>query len=175
MMRWLGRAILAAILVGVGLWIYTLLFPPPERVIRKRLNQLAKCVSFASNESPLAAAANTQKLVNFFTPDLEIKITVPGGSSLTLQGRDELLENAMAARKASGSLQVQFLDPQLLITADRLSADVHLIVKAKVGRDGELIVQQLKLVLNKVERDWKIKTIETVKTLSNYYSVERGG
>ena len=67
MKAWFWRVTVMVVLLGFGIWIWTILFPGPERIIRKRLQELAKSASFAGNESPLAAFANAQRVAGFFT------------------------------------------------------------------------------------------------------------
>src|SRR2546422_1061895 len=166
MNRWFWRAIIAAALVVVAVWLYSVFFPSPERLIRARLAQLAKSASFGRNESPVAILANSQRVANFFTADVEIRVDLPGRSAATLSGREEVRERTMAVRSIVGGLQVEFLDINLAIAPDKQSAEANLTLKGRIAGEKDLIVQELKFLLNKIEGDWKIKRVETVKTLS---------
>ena len=160
------RGVLLLAIAGVGYWIWTMLFPSPESVIRKQFNLLAQSVSFSSNEGALAKALNAERLTGFFTPDVEITVDVPGHSQHTLHGRDELLQAAMAARGMAGTLSVEFLDINVTVSPDKTSATVNLTAKGRAGSERDLLVQELKFLLKKVNRDWLIYQVETVKTLS---------
>jgi hypothetical protein len=166
MKTWLVRGILLIALAAVGFWLWTVFFPSPEHVIRKQLDQLALSVSFASNEGSLAKAINSERLTGFFTPDVEIMVDVPGHSQHTLHGRDELLQAAMAARGMAGSLSVEFLDINVTLAPDKMSAVVNLTAKGRAGTERDMLVQELKFSMKKVKRDWLIYQVETVKTLS---------
>jgi len=166
MNRWFWRAIIAATLVVVAVWLYSVFFPSPERLIRARLAQLAKSASFGRNESPVAILANSQRVANFFTADVEIRVDLPGRSAATLSGREEVRERTMAVRSIVGGLQVEFLDINLAIAPDKQSAEANLTLKGRIAGEKDLVVQELKFLLNKIEGDWKIKRVETVKTLS---------
>jgi len=164
MTRWLSRAILAIVVLAIGFWLWTVLFPSPQRAIRKRLGALAKSASFARNESPVAVGYNAQKLAGFFTSDVEIKVDLPGRPGAILSGRDELVQAAIASRAVSGSLKVEFFDVEVIVASDKQSAEAKLTLRARIS--GDTLVQELKLLLNKMEGDWRIKRLETVKTLS---------
>jgi len=170
MKRWVWRLVLIIAALGLGGWLWSVLFPSPDRVIRKRMAELAQAVSFRGHESPLATFANSSRVASFFTRDVEVKLDVPGSSAQSIQGRDEILAITQRVRLMLGSLQVQFLDINLVITSDKKSAEANLTLRAKVGGERDEIVQELKLQLNKLEGNWKIQRVETVKTLSRMES-----
>src|SRR5436190_24136740 len=98
------RLILAVAMLVLGIWLWTGLFPDPERIIRKRLTGVARSVSFAANEGNLARLASAQKLGSYFSPDVEIVFDAPGRGQHTLNGRDELMQAAMAVRSRASAL-----------------------------------------------------------------------
>jgi len=163
---WLWRAIGAVILIAVAAWLWSVFFPGPERVIRKRLAELASAISIRGQESPLAVVANASKVGDFFTKDIEIRVDVPGASTQVINGKDELLEIAKGVRFTRGGLEVQFLDINLNIASDKKSAEANLTLRAKTATDRDQFVQEIKLLLNKSEGNWRIQRVETVKTLS---------
>jgi hypothetical protein len=65
-----------------------------------------------------------------------------------------------------GGLDVQFLDINLTVAPDKNTAEANLTLRAKTAGDRDQIVQEMKLLLNKLEGNWRIQRIETVKTLS---------
>ena len=166
MNMWVRRVLLAAALLAVGVWIWTVLFPSPERVIRKRLTELAKSATFGRNESPVAVLLNSQKVAGFFTADVEIKVDVPGRSQQVLSGRDNLFQTTMQLHSALGGLQVDFYDIIVTVAPDKTTAEANLTLKARAAGERDQIIQELKLWLNKTEGDWRIYRLETVKTLS---------
>jgi hypothetical protein len=165
MKKWLSRVILAGVLVALGYWGWRVFFPSPEAVIRKRLGELAKAASFSSSDGLLAKAWNANVLGEFFTPDVEVTVDVPG-SQHTISGRDELLQAAVGARTAVGSLSIEFPDIAVSVAPDRNSAIVNLTARGKVSGQRDFYLQELKLRLTKIKRDWLINQIETVRTLS---------
>jgi hypothetical protein len=52
-MKIVFRLVLAVALLAFGVWLWFVLFPSPEKVIRKRLTGLAHTASFSSNEGNL--------------------------------------------------------------------------------------------------------------------------
>jgi hypothetical protein len=166
MKRGLRAALLLAVLVGVGIFLWQFLFPNPERVIRQRLAELARTASFSSHEGELAKVDNAQRLTTFFTPDLHVIIDVPGGSRHTFGGRDELFNNAIAARSGLTSLSVEFPDINVKLGPDKQTALVELTARIRISSEHDEFIQELRLALKKVGRTWLIYTVETVKTLS---------
>jgi hypothetical protein len=131
---------------------------------------LVQAVSFRGQESPVATLANSSRVADFFTRDVELKLDVPGSSAQTIQGRDEVFAITQRVRLVLGSLQVQFLDINLAIASDKKSAEANLTLQAKMAGERDQIVQELKLLLKKLEGSWKIQSVETVKTLSRMES-----
>ena len=166
MKKWSFRLLLVAGFGALAIWIWRVLFPSPEQVIRKRLGELAQAASFSSKEAPLASLANSATLASFFTDDVEFILDVPGHSQQKVSGRDQLLQAAMSARSALGGLSVEFLDINVIVGPDKTSAVADLTAKGRVQGEPDLLVQELKLTLKKIQGHWLISRLETVKTLS---------
>ncbi len=165
MKKWLFRLMVAGVLVALGFWGWHVLFPSPEKVIRKRLGELAKAASFSSKEGLLAKAWNANILGDYFTPDVQVTVDVPG-TQHTLSGRDELLQAAVGARSAVGSLSIEFPDIKVVVAPGQDTAVVNLTARGKVAGQRDSYLQELKLRMIKIKRDWLINQIETVRTLS---------
>ena len=167
MKGWGSRILLLAALGAVGYWGWSVLFPNPEKVIRKRLGELARAASSSSKDSLLTTAWNASSLMDFFTPDVRVAIDVPGAQH-NITGRDELLQAALLARQQYPSLKIDFPDMQVTLAPDKESATVNLTARGKArGQKGsELYVEELRLSLVKVKRDWLISEIVSVRTLS---------
>jgi hypothetical protein len=164
--RNLSRIVPVVVLLALGIWGWRVFFPNPEQVVRKRLTQLARAASFSSGEAPMARLWNAQALGDFFTADVEIKVDVPGTPAFNLSGRDNLVERALGARSALTSLRVEFPDISVTIGPDQVSAMAYVTAKAKASGEGDPYLQELKFTFQKVGRDWLIRKVETVKTLS---------
>jgi 4-amino-4-deoxy-L-arabinose transferase-like glycosyltransferase len=166
MRQWFWRILLAVGVLALAGWLWTVFFPSPERVIRKRLTELAKVATVNGNEAPLAVLLNSQKLGGFFTADTEIALDVPGRSQQVLNGRDNLVQASVQFRPAVGNLQVEFYDIVVTMASDKTTAEASLTLVARVAGERDKIVQELKFKLNKAEGSWRIYRLETVKTLS---------
>lgn len=163
MKRWLVRVLLLACLVGLGIWAWTLLFPSPEKIIRKRLAKLGQLASVNSKESPLSQAVISKRLGNFFSSDIEVAVDAEGGEVYTFHGRPEFMQAVTLARSYADGLEVQLIDPQVNVAPDRQSAVVELGVLAKVGAEKVVDFRALRLTFQKIEGDWLITRAETIK------------
>jgi hypothetical protein len=160
------RVGLLAALVAVGIWLWLVLFPSPEKVIRQRLADVAKYASFAEDEGTLARLANAESLADCFSTNAEINLDIPGRLQHPITGRDEITQTATAARSMVPSLYVKFLDLDVTIGPDKRSAVADFTAEARVGGDQDLIVQEMKFTLQKIGGQWLITRVETIRTLS---------
>jgi cytoskeletal protein RodZ len=167
-MKWAFRGALAVIVIALGVWVWVTFFPGPEQAIRKRLAELAKLGSFASNEGALAKGLNSQQLASFFAPDVEISVDVPGVARQKLSGRDDLLRAAMAVRTSPllSSVKVDLLDITITFGPDKTTAVANLTLKVQVNGEKDFTPQEMKFTLKKVNGQWLIREAETVRTLS---------
>jgi hypothetical protein len=165
-MKFVRRFLTLLALLALGLWLRSVLFPGPEKIIRRQLAAAAKIASFAGNEGPLTKVRNASKLAGYFSLDAQVTFDAPGHGQQMLSGRNEIQQTAMGARSAISSLAVEFLDVNVTLTADKQSATVDLTAKARVGGDSSAYVQEMKFVLKNINGQWLIVRVETVKTLS---------
>ena len=165
MKEWSIRAILVAALIALGIWSWSFFFPSPEKVIRKRLVELAKTASFSSKEGLVSKALNANNLADFFTVKVEVTVEVPGEQH-TLIGRGELLQAFAAVRSRFSSLTVEFPDIKVSVAPDGTSAVVKLTARGIVPGDRDSYLQELRMRLVKIKRDWLINQVETVKSLT---------
>jgi hypothetical protein len=166
-MKTVFRLVLFAALLALGAWLWFVLFPDPERVIRQRLTELARTASFSSNEGNLARLAGAQNLAGFFATNVEINIDVPGRIQHRLLGRDEIQQAALGARSALSGLKVQFPDIKITVAPDKQSAVADLTVEANIAGERDSVVQEMKFTFQQTEGDWLITRVETVRTLSS--------
>ncbi len=160
------RLLLAAAVVALAIWGWWVLFPSPERAIRSRLKNLAEIVSFDAKEGTISKGYKAQKLTDYFPVEVEITIDVRGYPAQNVTGRDELMRGLLYAQSRLNGLKVQFMDMNVKLADDKLSAVVNLTAQADFAGDHDLNVQELNFTLKKVEGRWLITKIETVKTLS---------
>jgi hypothetical protein len=166
-MKRILQIVLALVVIGGGVWLWTVLNPSPEKVIRSRLNALAKDLSFKSGSSTISQAYNAQKVAEFFTTNVDVEVNFAGIEPISLHGRDEVLQIAMVARSRLTSLKVEFPDMNVTFGADGQSAKVNLTGKATVPGERDVSAQEFDFQLKKVDGKWLIYRIETVRTLSS--------
>ena len=165
-MKIVFRIVLLAALAAAGLWLWTVLFPSPQKIIHRQLEAVARHVSFASNEGTLARMASAQSLADYFATNVEINLDVPGYAQHTIVGRDEITQAALASRSAASSLNVKFLDINVIVDPDTQSATADLTLDASISDQANTIVQEMKFTLHKIGGHWLITRVETVRTLS---------
>jgi hypothetical protein len=165
MRGWGFRLFLAAATIGALVWGWKVLFPGPEQVIRKELVQVAAAASITPNEAPLTKLAKAQRLASFFATDADVTIDIPTRPLQSFSGRDEIQQAAIGARALLNSLKVHFLDVEVGVAPDKQSASVHLTATADLPGEKLPEVEELEMRFKKVDRDWLISHIGTVKTL----------
>jgi hypothetical protein len=156
----------ALALIGLGIWGWTILFPGPERLIRSRLEKLARTVSVQPGDGAVARGLKAYELPDFFTPDVVISLTVRGFGGRVFTGRDELMEQVNPAMQNVRGLKVEFLDANITLAPDKLEAVVNLTAKATLTEQSDLIVQEFNIKFRKLKGQWLISRVESVKTLS---------
>jgi hypothetical protein len=165
-MKLVFRIVCLAALAALGVWLWTIIFPSPQKIIRRRLEAVARRASFAPNEGTLARLAGAQSLAGYFSTNVEINLDVPGRLQHTIVGRDEITQAALTARSTASSLSVKFLDVDVTLAPNRQSATADFTVEARVSGDQDLIVQEMKFTLRKISGQWLITRVETIRTLS---------
>lgn len=158
--------ILLAVLGGVAWFLWTKFFPSPDRVIRKRVGELARVASFGPGEGELAKMANAAEVAGFFTKDVEILVDVPGYQRQSFTGREHLFQAATAVRMRLQGLSVEFLDVNVTVGPDRKSARLNLTGKANIPGEKDFMVQELEFHMVRDGRDWFIRRVATMRTLN---------
>lgn len=164
-MKIVWRLVALAVLATVAFWLYTIFFPSPEKLIRRRLTQVEELASFEKGEGLIPRALSLQKLGECFAPEVEIVLDWREGEHV-VAGRQEILERAAAVRQAFQALKVEFLDKTVSLAADGESADVALTARVRVPGDKDFFVQEMKFSLKKIDGEWLVIRVETIKTLS---------
>lgn len=165
-MRIALRFLLLAIVVGAGIWLWTVLFPAPQKVIRQRLVALARAVSSPGNESDLARLAAARSVAGFFSTEVELNVQLPEIGQRSSIDRDEITQAMLVARSRAGGVQVKFPDVNVTIAPDRQSAVADVTLEARLFGESDSILQELKLTLRKTDGQWLITRVETVRVLS---------
>lgn len=173
-MKMLARIILLILLAALGVWLWTILFPSPEKIVRRQLTKLAADVSFSQNENNLVKIADAQSVADFFSSNVVVNIDVPGHEEQTIAGRDEITQAALLSRQQATDLDVKFPDVNVTVAADKLSATADVTLQATVSGEANAIIQEVKFTFEKVGGQWLISKVETVRTLSFQYQPGRG-
>ncbi|HZF02294.1 MAG TPA: nuclear transport factor 2 family protein [Methylomirabilota bacterium] len=160
------RLALLAAAIATGVWLWTILFPSPEKIIRQKLAEAARDVSFNANESPLAAVGKAQKVAALFSTNVEVNLDVPEYHGHAFAGRDEIMQAVAGARASLTSLNVEFPDVNVTIAPDKQSAVADLTLKAQSGGNKDFIWQEMKFTFQKTGGGWLITRVETVRTLT---------
>jgi hypothetical protein len=164
-MKW-PRLLLLAVVAALAGWVWVALHPNPEKLIRKQLEGVAHAASFGPNQGALAKLADAESLADYFSTNVEIKIDLPGHQEHRLMGREEIPPAALAARGTVRGLSVSFPDITVIVNADQESAVADVTLQAQVAGEQDMIVQEVKVTLRKINDKWLIVKVETVRTLS---------
>ena len=161
------RILLPLIVIGAGVWLWLYLNPPPEEAIRRRLAQLSKSASFESRESFLARSAAAQEVASFFAAEVSMNIEPRGLFPDQLQ-RAEIAQQVgfLRSNPEIHSFKLSILDPIITVGTDQKSAMVELTINVATEGERHMIVQEMKFTMRKVEDDWVICRLDTVRTLN---------
>jgi hypothetical protein len=162
------RLVIVAALIGLGFWGWRILFPSPQKVIRSRLMKLATTLSFEPRDGELSRAFSAQKIPEFFTPDATIVVDIRGYGQRSLNGPDELQQAALAYMHTLRGLKIELLDINITLDPDKQTAVANLTGKATVSGEPDFYVQEFNFKFKKVDGQWLIYKVETVKTLSQW-------
>ncbi|HEX5400428.1 MAG TPA: hypothetical protein VFY06_15375 [Verrucomicrobiae bacterium] len=157
------RLLLLVALIAAGVWLWTVLFPSPDKIVRKRLAQVAAEASFKPGENPLVIAARAENLADRFSTNAEIHLGATGYGWIELNGRAEITQAAarMRAMELRG-LKVEFPDVSVTVGPDKLSAVADVDVEVEAPGEKNLNVQEMKFTFQKIDGDWLITRAETV-------------
>ncbi len=151
--------------LALGVWIFRILFPGDEKLIRKLLAGAAETAAIKPNENPLSRLAGANKLVGFFSSDAVLNVEVSSVDVRSISGGDDLLQAVTAARATLQEAKIQLHQIHVNVDPDKQSATAQLVATAYLNGGSDPLVQELKLQLRKIDGHWKITQVETVKTL----------
>ena len=150
-MKIVFRIVLFAALAALGVWLWTVLFPSPEKVIRQRLAELARTASSSSGESDLARLAAARSVAGFFSTNVELAVELPELGQRNSMDREEITQAALMARSRAGGVQVKFPDINITVAPDKQSAVADLTVEANISGEHDPFVQEMKFTLQKID------------------------
>ena len=165
MKKWVKTVALIALVAG-GTWLVLMLRPGEEKIIQKRLEELARTASFRSGESPLVALGAVQTLRGFFTTDVSVRGRLGSLGERTVDGLDELTELIAGTRQGLAGADFQFTAFRVDLGGGRESAIVLAALQYRLGADRNADVCDLRFALRKIDGRWRIAKVETVESLN---------
>jgi len=160
------RIALLVVVAALGIWLWLVLFPGPDKIIRKRLGEFARVVSFSGPESDFARLNAARNLGGYLAQDVEVNVDIPGRPEQEFASRNEIVQADVGARASGQSLKVKFQDINVKLSPDKLSAVANLTAIANWSGERDSIIQELKFTLAISDGKWVITRVETLKTLS---------
>jgi hypothetical protein len=164
-MKTAQRIMVLMVLAALAFWLWTVLFPSPEKVIRQQLIHLAQGVSFSAAENNLIKMARAQVVADFFSSNVVVNINVPNHEQQTLASRAEITQAVMVSRQMLSGLEVKMPDINVTVAPDKNSAMADVTVQADVSGEHDAIVQEVKFTFERADRHWLINRVETIRTL----------
>lgn len=164
-MKIVVRFVLMLAVAALGVWLWLVLFPSPEKVIAGQFEKLARAASVRPGEGYLPRLIGAQKVGGFFSDSVEVNIDLPGRQQHATMSRDDIVQ-AMLAADSSGGLTVKFPDINVAVGADKETAQADITVEARVPGGQDMMVQAMKFTLRKIAGKWLITRVQTVRTLS---------
>lgn len=159
------RIAVLVVIGALGFWLWTVLFPSPEKIVLKKMAALANIATFSADASNITRAGKASSVVSMFAADAQISFNANGPGSRTFSGREEIREVALAGFGSLPSLDASFLDASARVGADKQSAEVSCTAKIQLGGQKDYWVQEMRFQFKKIEGEWLIARAETVKTL----------
>lgn len=165
-MKIIRRFLFLGLVGGLGFWLWTVLFPGPQKIVLKKIASLAATATISANDSNLTRAGKAVKLAGFFATNAEVVIHIPDLANRTVSGREEIKESAMGGFATLTTLTVRFFDATATVGPDRQTAEVSCTAKVSTASNEDYGVQELRFQFQKIDGDWLIVRVETVPTLS---------
>lgn len=150
------RIALIIIACAGGYWLWHVLFPGDEVLIRRQLQGAAQAASFRADEAPIAKLSNAAKLAGYFSTEAEINLDLWDYRPVHLRGRDEIQQAILAARGTLDALEVQLDEIEITLGPESNQASARLTLVARGPRVPDSQPQQFQLGLRKIDGKWLI-------------------
>jgi len=109
--------------------------------------------------------AGVGDVVALFTPDVTIDLDDVPNEARRIQGTTQLREMAIAARANLRSADISFSDVLVTLDAGGATANAQLVGRAQFSGSDTAWYQELIFGFRKVDGEWRISRVETVKGL----------
>ncbi len=157
------RIALGLVLLTAAIFLVARFFLKDERkVITARLHRVAELVSAPATGKPLTDLGSASDLSACFANPVQFRVEGPPQSIEGEKSRSELREMILGARALGRQVAVELVDVNVTLGEDD-TATAHFTLKARQGSD--LFVQEMKTGLRKIDGDWLIERVETIRTL----------
>jgi hypothetical protein len=160
------RIILIAALAALGVWLWTVFFPSPQKIIRQQLAGLAADISFSQSQNDLVKMARAQNVASFFAGNVTVNVTVTGYDQQTVMDHDEITQAMLASRQRATDIDLKFPDVNVTVAPDKTSATADVTVDATVSGERNAILQEMKFTFEKTDGHWLINRVETVQVVT---------
>jgi hypothetical protein len=161
----LVRLGLAVVVLAAAVWLWMVIFPGDEAVIRKRVGELARTASFTPDEKPVSKLANASHLASFFSSDTVLRFHGGMSGERQIQGRDELRQLAALVRNNIAAVEVRMLELTVSVEPGHQNAQSRLTAMIRTGLESDVDVQELKLKWQKIDGKWLITRLEATPAL----------
>jgi hypothetical protein len=147
-----------AVLVTVWGWL-----PSDERRIQKLLASLAEEASTPAQGRALSDLASANRIAEYFAPEFEINVSVPGAPEVSISQRSELVQAIVAARGQQQGGKIELLDPQTVELVPP-AAVVDATVRAQARGERDPFIAELRFTLVKTETGWRVQKVVNART-----------
>lgn len=165
-MKPLKPIILGALVLSIAFAIYSVFFPPAEKVIGKRLSGLAAAISSRPGGN-IAMVANVSKIGSYFHPEVRIALEGFGREVASVNGRGDLEQAALAARNTAGRISVKFYNVAVIVQPTGTNAVVTLTALVNLNDQPDPAMQELQFDFEKAGRQWLVRTVKPGSRPSN--------
>jgi len=150
-----SRTIAATCFLAILVWTAYRWWFDPERVITRRLDELAELLSVPEREGDVDRLARAAQLKAFFTPDIQIRL---GDAAPVVLSRDVLIGMAATSKSTAGPSTVRVTGSQVTVYSET-SAGARVTVEL-AGHDGTGAeirdVRAMQIRLTHAGDEWRI-------------------
>jgi hypothetical protein len=157
---------LVAVAAVAGIFLWTIIFPSPQHLIRARLNEMARDASFNNGQSAVSGYLAAQTVGGFFSTNVQVILNDPGTLDRTLTGRDQIVQTIFGIHQSVSNFKVEFPDINVTMGPGKRCATADLTIRALVDGQESWIAEEMKLTFEKIEGKWLITHVETVRVLT---------
>jgi len=138
-----------------------------ERRITRKLQALPELLTWNPRDGNIVRLGRANNLKEMLAQNITIEVNVGRGEVRGIEGRQEVYQALLAAQSSGMALKVEIPAIKATVTSTE-AASAELTTFLYVGNDNrEPFLQELAMELVKVEGEWLISKVRTIRTLSN--------